>query len=157
MPIHTPDTVRRDISDGAGSPCGPYEDLLFSDSGGLTQFGALVEILPPGSSSSVKHWHKTEDEMIYVLEGAVTLHEGDSVTVMHPGEAATFAAGVAAGHRLVNASEKPVKVLVIGTRAPRDVITYPDNDRVLTVERSPLERQWTTLDGKPADSPYRLP
>ena len=157
MPIHRSETVKRDMSAGAGNPCGPYEALLFGDAGGLPQFGAFVEILPPGSSSSVKHWHETEDEMVYVLEGEVTLEEGEASATLHPGDAATFKAGEPAGNRLVNTSARPVRYLVIGTRAPRDVITYPDNDRILTVERAPLNEVWTTLEGAPANTPYKLP
>lgn len=155
MPIHRPDTVLRDASDGAGDPCGAYEALLFSDAGGLTQFGAFVEILAPGSRSSVKHWHANEDEMVYMLDGEVLLHEGDSITPLRPGEAATFKAGTPAGHCLENAGDTPARVLVIGTRAPADIVTYPDHDRILTCTRNPETRGWTDLAGSPADSPYR--
>lgn len=37
--------VRRD--DPADSTCGPKRALWISEAGGLTQFGAFVEILPP--------------------------------------------------------------------------------------------------------------
>ena len=50
--------------DGAGNPCGPCRAILLSDTGRLTQFGAFIEILPPGSRSSLPHWHaavKVED------------------------------------------------------------------------------------------------
>ncbi|WP_411890979.1 cupin domain-containing protein [Yoonia sp. SDW83-1] len=154
MPVFTPDTAKTDASDGVGHPCGPYRALLFSDSGGLTQFGAFVEILPPGSSSSSKHWHAGEDEMVYVLEGKVTLHEGDSSTVMHPGDAATFKAGDPVGHCLENRTDTKVKYLVIGTRSPGDVVTYPDHDRVLHWDRATQCRRWTDHAGAPANSPY---
>jgi hypothetical protein len=48
MPIITSDTVQKDSGDGVDDPCGPYAAELYSDTGGLTQFGAFVEILPPG-------------------------------------------------------------------------------------------------------------
>ncbi|WP_431286740.1 4Fe-4S binding protein [Roseateles chitinivorans] len=32
--------------------------------GGLTQFGAFIEVLQPGCRSSIKHWHSAEDEMV---------------------------------------------------------------------------------------------
>ena len=86
MPIITSDTVQKDSGDGAGDPCGPYAAELYSDTGGLTQFGAFVEILPPGSRSSVKHWHKGEDEMVYMLAGEALLHEGDTVTPLLAGQ-----------------------------------------------------------------------
>ncbi|MCA0963774.1 cupin domain-containing protein [Salipiger bermudensis] len=156
MPKFTEATARRDT--GAGV-CGPFEAVLFSDSGGLSQFGAFLEILPPGSRSSIRHWHADEDEMLYMLEGTLTVHEGAESYTLTPGEAATFRAGVPEGHYAENRSDAPVRYLVIGTRAMRDVVTYPDSDRVLRLRRDPesnavVERVYTTLDGAPADSPY---
>ncbi|NEO26548.1 MAG: cupin domain-containing protein [Kamptonema sp. SIO4C4] len=43
------------------------------DAAGLTQFGVNWVQLDPGSASSVRHWHRQQDEFIYVLEGEVTL------------------------------------------------------------------------------------
>ena len=153
MPIHTPETVPRDGSDDADAPCGPFEALLYSDSGGLTQFGAFVEILPPGSASSLLHWHAEEDEMIFVLQGRIDLHEGDRVTTLAPELAATFKAGVATGHRLVIRSDAPARYLVIGTRSDQDRVTYPAHDRILHHDRTTKSRHYTTLAGLPADKP----
>ncbi|MFN4156548.1 MAG: cupin domain-containing protein [Paracoccaceae bacterium] len=144
-----------DDSDGEGNPCGPYRTLLLSDTGGLTQFGAFIEILPPGSASSVKHWHANEDEMIHMLAGEVTLHEGNTTTILHPGDTATFRAGTPLGHCLHNHSTAEARYLVIGTRGASDVITYLDHDRVLHFTRNPVQRHWTDAKGQPADSPYR--
>lgn len=155
MPVLTKETVAVDQSDGTGTPCGPFRALLYSDSGGLTQFGAFEEILPPGSASSIKHWHAGEDEMIYVLQGEVTLLEGETQLALHPGDVATFKAGDPVGHCLQNRSGEEVRYLVIGTRAQADVVTYPDHDRVLHFTRAPQTRRWTDHAGAPADSPYR--
>lgn len=157
MPIFRPDTVLGDASDGQDNPCGPYEALLYSDAGGLTQFRAFVEVLPPGSRSSIKHWHSTEDEMVYMLAGEVLIHEGDTTTPLRPGEAATFKAGDPVGHCLENASDAEARYLVIGTRGAADTITYPDHDRILRFTRTPETRNWTDFDGNPAQSPYQVP
>lgn len=158
MPKITETTVRRRRHEAAGHPCGPHEAFLYSDSGGLTQFGALVEILPPGSFSSVTHWHAQEDEMIYVIEGTATVKEGDEVYTLTPGEGATFKAGNPLGHQVENTSDQPLKYLVIGTRSRADTVTYPDHDRVLRFARDDtgnvVEREYTTLRGAPAGSPY---
>lgn len=148
MPIITKDTVKRDAGDGA---LGAFDDLLFSDSGGLTQFGAFVEILAPGARSSHVHWHESEDEMVYMLEGTATLIEGETEHDLPAGAAATFAAGTAIGHCLENRTDSPLRYLVIGTRAPRDRVHYPDKDRILHVERRLDERRWTHENGAPAD------
>ncbi|HJQ27957.1 MAG TPA: hypothetical protein VJ827_01340, partial [Rubrobacter sp.] len=48
---------------------GDTESLRYSDAGGLTQFGAYVQTLQPGSRSSDRHWHEEEDEFLYMLSG----------------------------------------------------------------------------------------
>ncbi len=113
---------------------GPYRAYLLSDAGGLTQFGAFVEVLAPGSRSSEKHYHMTQDEFVYVLEGTVTLHEGESSTDMGAGDAATFKAGVPVGHCFENRSDRLVTYLVVGTRSGDDVVHYTEKDKVLTIK-----------------------
>ncbi len=133
----------------------PDRTLWISEAGGLSQFGALIEILQPGSRSSIKHWHSDEDELVYVLEGEITLIEGTTESRLQAGDAATFKAGVALGHFLENRSDAPTRCLVVGTRAPVDRITYPDHDCVCLRVRALPDDLWLDLDGKPADSPYR--
>lgn len=133
---------------------GSYSAKLFSDSGGLDQFGAFTETLPPGSKSSLRHWHQTEDEMIYMLSGEVIVHEGDASSALTPGDSATFKAGVPVGHYLENTSTTDATYLVIGTRANSDVITYPDHGCILHFDRKSGKRRYVTLNGAPTVSPY---
>ncbi len=146
MPALTPEQFVEETSDTART-------LWISEAGGLTQFGAFVEILQPGAHSSIKHWHSAEDEMVYVLDGELTLVEGDTETLLKPGDAATFRQNVAIGHTLHNRSALPTTCLVVGTRAPFDRITYPDRDRVCIRDRSLPDDIWTTIDGTPASGP----
>ena len=46
--------------------------------------------------------HENEDELIYVLEGEVVLCEDGGETVLRPGDAATWKAGVPNRHCLIN-------------------------------------------------------
>jgi uncharacterized cupin superfamily protein len=141
------------VETGAGSKLndelGTYSAVLLSDAGGLTQFGAFVETLPPGSRSSRKHWHENEDEFVYILAGEITLHEGDEEFVLKPGDAATFKAGVAKGHCLENRSSSDVSYLVVGTRSADDVVHYSDHDLLLT--KSGRNRTWTDRQGNPVE------
>ncbi len=139
---------------GADDPLGAFSAELISDTVGLTQFGAFIEELPPGSASSFAHWHAEEDEMVLVLSGTPTLVEGDSETVLAPGDAACWKAGEAVGHCLQNHSDHPVRYLVIGTRSPKDIVTYPGLERILHYDRKADTRVFTTLDGQPAEAPY---
>lgn len=142
---------------GAGHPIlgtgpGPYRYRLLSDIGGLIQFGAFLEELPPGSASGHRHWHETEDEMVYVLDGTVTLIE-ETETELYPGDVACWPAGSPIGHRLENRGDAPVRYLVIGTRHQRDVIHYPDHD--LITHKDGTSRRHVRRDG--TDHPNRRP
>jgi uncharacterized cupin superfamily protein len=128
-----------------GGGLGDYAYHLLSDPGGLTQFGAFVEILPPGARSSFRHWHESEDEMVVVLEGEVMLIE-EHETPLHAGDMACWPAGLAIGHCLRNRSSAEARYLVIGTRAGRDVIHYPDHD--LVTRREGASRTYSRLDGR---------
>lgn len=97
---------------------------------GLTQFGVNVTTLEPGGRSAERHWHRAEDECVYVLDGEVTLVTDEGETVLAAGMAAGFAAGEANGHHLVNRSARPATYLEIGTRAQDDDAVYPDIDLV---------------------------
>jgi uncharacterized cupin superfamily protein len=151
MTVITPDTMLREDESSEGAA---KQVFWISEPGGLMQFGAFVEVLEPGARSSLKHWHSAEDELVYVLEGEVTLLEGDSVRALRPGDAATFRAGEPVGHCLENRSAAPSRCLVVGTRAPIDRITYPEHDRVCIRDRSLPDDVWTDGSGAPARSPY---
>ena len=155
MPVFRPKD--RPVDKGENAACGAYASEWLSQPGGLTQFGVIIETLPPGSASSINHWHSDEDELIYMLEGRATLIEGDTEIEIGPGDVATFRAGVALGHCLENRSDRDLRFLVVGTRAERDVVTYPRNDRMLHRDRGTDSRRWTDHAGNPAPNPYDEP
>ena len=130
---------------------GAYHWFKLGDAGGLTQFGANLQTLEPGSWSSDAHWHEEEDEFVYVTDGTVTLHEtfreGERVTDVPAGGAIAFRAGDPVGHTLENRSDRPATFLVIGTRAARDVIHYTRRDRIAT--RTNGVRVVTDRQGRP--------
>src|ERR671910_1278152 len=82
-------------AEGRAEQYGAFERLRYSDAGGLTQFGAHVETLQPGSRSSERHWHEEEDEFLYVLSGEATVIEEAGAHPLGPGDAACWPAGVA--------------------------------------------------------------
>lgn len=100
------------------------------DAAGLQNFGVNLVRLAPGSCSALRHWHTRQDELIYVLEGEVTLVTNSGEQVLSPGMAAGFPAGDADGHHLVNRSNSVVVYLEIGDRTPGDEANYPDDDLV---------------------------
>lgn len=137
-----------------GNGFGPYSYQLLSDPGGLTQYGAFIEMLPPGSKSGFRHWHETEDEMVYVLQGEVVLIE-DHETTLHAGDCAAWPAGLAVGHCLENRSTAEVRYLVIGTRNTHDTYHYPDHD--LITHKDGAARRYTHADGRTRSVPEGEP
>ncbi len=119
------------------------------DAGDLTQFGAYLETLPSGATSSHRHWHEDEDEFLYMLTGEVTLIEDDGPHILHPGDAATWKAGVPNAHHLKNHTDAPATYLIIGTRAPRDVCHYAEVDLLYTFENG--ESRQTRANGEPLE------
>lgn len=139
--------------EGAGGPNdlfgkgnGPYAEVSLGDAVGLEQFGVRLERLMPGSRSSYRHWHETEDEFVYVLSGEVVLVE-DSESVMRAGDAAGWRAGSPVGHCLENRSSDEVMILIVGTRSKAGTVHYPDNDIVMHHDES--GRRFTRSDGSP--------
>jgi len=106
------------------------EKSALGDLAGLTQFGVNLTRLKPGAASVLRHWHETEDEFVYVLEGEIVLIEDGGTTVLRPGDAAGFKAGVSNGHHLVNKSQRDALYLEVGTRAKRERAHYSDVDLV---------------------------
>ncbi|MEG4028120.1 MULTISPECIES: cupin domain-containing protein [unclassified Microcoleus] len=97
---------------------------------GLQNFGVNLVRLAPGSCSALRHWHTRQDELIYVLEGEVTLITNSGEQVLKPGMAAGFPAGDGDGHHLVNRSDADVVYLEIGDRTSGDSANYPDDDLI---------------------------
>lgn len=100
------------------------------DAGGLTQFGVNLTRLEPGSASAQRHWQHKEDEFVYIVSGEAVLIEDEGETVLRPGDAAAFKAGVENGHHLVNRANEDVVYLEIGSRVPDEGAEYPDIDLV---------------------------
>ncbi|KGI78354.1 cupin domain-containing protein [Oleiagrimonas soli] len=101
------------------------------EAGGLTDFGVNLLQLPPGVSSSQRHWHSDEDEFVWVLQGEVVLRTEAGETVLRAGDCAAFPKGKADGHQLSNRSPNMAVCLEVGSRSTRDVCTYSDIDMVI--------------------------
>lgn len=140
-PVHVPETIHP----ASGSPLGAHAHVLLGDAGGLTQFGAHLEILPPGSRSSHRHWHETEDGLVDVLAGAVWLIE-DEDSLPCAGGSAAWQADDPMGHCFENRSEAEVVFLTVGTRNIEDVVHYPDDGA--TLRKQGARRRYTLADGR---------
>ena len=130
-------------------PCKARSGLSLSDAAGLTQFGAHLMTLPPGSWSSQRHHHSHEDEIVYIIAGHPTLYEGGAGERLSPGDITVHPMGDGIGHHMKNESEQDVVFLVIGGRTPEtDHAAYPDIDLDLPANGTP-NRIYKRKDGTP--------
>jgi uncharacterized cupin superfamily protein len=113
----------------------------------LTNFGINLTRLAPGAVSALRHAHTKQDEFIYILQGAPTLHTDEGMTKLIPGMCSGFKAGTGNAHRLVNETTEEVLYLEIGDRTTEDEATYPDDD----IQACQVQGKWlfTHKDGSP--------
>lgn len=95
---------------------------------GLSQFGVNLTVLAPGTASSERHWHESEDEFIFILDGEAVLIDDQGEHLLGPGMCVGFKAGVPNAHKLVNRSATPVTILEVGTRSENERAHYPEAD-----------------------------
>ena len=76
---------------GSGYPA-PFKAMAegrikqaLGDAGGLTQFGVNLTRLPPGAATAQRHWHETEDELVFVVSGELILIEEGAETPLRGG------------------------------------------------------------------------
>jgi uncharacterized cupin superfamily protein len=114
---------------------------------GLSQFGVNLTTLKPGTWSSQRHWHRNEDEFIYVLQGEIVLCEEHGETVLKPGDAAGWKANSGLGHCLINRSDKDAVYIEVGTRTAIDTVVYSDID--MRLERDKTGGRYLRKTGEP--------
>ena len=117
-------------------PCMDRTKYILGDQFGLNQFGVNLAVLSPGAWSSQRHWHETEDEFIYVVEGEITLSDDTGDHVLTPGMCAGFKAGANNGHCLKNLTTKSVTYLEVGTRKTNERAHYSEVDMMALIENS---------------------
>lgn len=147
------DLARVPVKSGSIYPP-PYAEMMqgrsslrLGDAGGLTQFGVNIVTLQPGALSSLRHWHRHEDEFVMVIEGECIMVVDAGEVPMRAGDCAAFKAGDPDGHNFINRSDSVARFLVVGTKAPREVATYSDVDLMVTQEGG--ISTFTYKDGRP--------
>ncbi len=95
------------------------------------RLGARIEELNPGDTSSVHHFHTSEEEHVLALEGNATLVLGSEKFPVKPGDHFWFAAGAEEAHHIENTSNEAFRFLVFGERNSHDVVVYPEHQVML--------------------------
>jgi len=99
-----------------------------SDQFHLNAFGVNLEVVQPGGSSGLKHWHTESEEFVYVVSGKLTLLYGEESYELSSGDCIGFKANEGIGHRLVNRTDSESVFIVVGARPENDKAIYDEDD-----------------------------
>jgi uncharacterized cupin superfamily protein len=105
--------------------------------GGALLGGSLYE-LPPGESTWPYHYEHGSEEWLLVVAGHPTLRTPEGSRELEPGDVAVFPEGPAGAHKVTNATDEVVRVVIFSSKSPFAVVAYPDSGKV---------GLWTREDG----------
>jgi uncharacterized cupin superfamily protein/glyoxylase-like metal-dependent hydrolase (beta-lactamase superfamily II) len=105
---------------------------------GARKLGYIFVTMKPGERLCPMHSHMLEEEMFLVWEGEPTIRTPRGDFACRKGDVISFPVGDVGMHQLLNASDKPCTVFLLGNTEPNEVAYYPDSDKVLVRGRNRL-------------------
>jgi uncharacterized cupin superfamily protein len=97
---------------------------------GATRVGVSVYELDPGKKNLPYHAHFGVEEVVVVLRGTPTLRSPEGERELAEGEVVACPPGHAGAHQLINRSDAVARFLILSSKAPADVIEYPDSNKI---------------------------
>jgi len=95
--------------------------------------GSIYELLP-GQSVCPYHYEFGNEEWLLVLEGSATVRhaegEGERESVLEPGDLVCFPDGPEGAHKVGNASDAPLRVVLLSTMVDPSASVYPDSHKI---------------------------
>ena len=113
---------------------------------GARRLGYHFVTLPPGARFCPMHSHVREEEMFLVWDGSPTIRTPRGSFVCRRGDVIAFPVGDIGLHQLLNESDAPCTVFLLGNAEPDEIAYYPDSDKVLVRSRRLMLRAKPSLD-----------
>jgi uncharacterized cupin superfamily protein len=117
---------------------------------GAELIGGSMYELEPGNRLWPYHTHHANEEWMIVLRGEPTLRTPEGEAVLREGDVVCFKRGREGMHQVKNATESPVRILMLSTLIAPDIVEYPDSGKVgarsVQGERILLSRPGPLLD-----------
>lgn len=114
-----------DVDEVEPEPDRPSEKRSITDAAGLQQVGVHVYGAAPGEQVPLAyHSHDEQEEVMYVLEGSLSVETPERTYEVAAGE--TFVAEPGSPHRAYNPADadRPVRLVAIGAPSVDDVSEY---------------------------------
>ena len=90
-----------------------------------------VRKLPPGEFSFPYHYHRSAEEVMYIISGGMTLRTADGFAPVGEGDVIAFETGESGAHQFYNHTGEPCTYLDVKTYYDLDVVVYPDSGKVM--------------------------
>lgn len=91
--------------------------------------GSLYE-LEPGDRLWPYHTHYANEEWLLVVRGRPTLRTPDGEQELREGDVVAFPRGDEGLHQVRNATDEPIRVLMLSTMLAPEVVRYPDSGKL---------------------------
>ena len=97
---------------------------------GAARLGSSVYDLPPGQSSFPYHYEHGCEEWLLVVAGRPTLRHPGGEDELEPGDLVGFPEGPEGAHKVTNATDATVRIMILSTKGGPGVAVYPDSDKI---------------------------
>jgi uncharacterized cupin superfamily protein len=104
---------------------------------GVERVGASLWELPPGQAAYPYHFHLTEDEIVILLEGTLSLRTPDGWRDLEQGDVVGFPVGEAGAHQLVNRGDATARFLAVSNSGAAEAVVQVDAGKIGIFERAP--------------------
>jgi uncharacterized cupin superfamily protein len=119
-------------------PEGFRSGLMRMGRGTAKRTGVSLYELPPGQAICPYHYELGEEEWLLVQEGRPTLRTPDGEEQLDPSDLIFFPTGPEGAHKVTNATESVVRVVMWSEVVYPTATVYPDSDKlgVFTADRA---------------------
>jgi uncharacterized cupin superfamily protein len=93
--------------------------------------GATMSEVEPGSKLWPYHTHYLNEEWVIVLRGEPTLRTPEGEHVLKEGDVVCCPRGKDGAHQIINRTDSPIRVLMLSSMTPGEIIEYLDTGKVL--------------------------
>jgi uncharacterized cupin superfamily protein len=97
---------------------------------GARKLGYRGVRLPAGTRFCPMHAHDREEEVFFVLDGAPSVRSLRGTVRLRAGDVIAFPVGDRGAHQLLNESDAPATLILLGMDEEDEVVYYPDSQKV---------------------------
>jgi uncharacterized cupin superfamily protein len=117
---------------------------------GAELIGGSMYELEPGERLWPYHTHHANEEWLIVVRGEPTLRTPEGEQALREGDVVCFRRGREGMHQVKNATDSPIRILMLSTMIRPDIVEYPDSGKIgarsVAGERILLSRPGPMLD-----------